>query len=274
LKLTEEGGWALELILKAPLPAGWVIHREDSNEILFDEARWLAEGQPERWVLSLDWDGDRALSAVEVGWAGANGRAWWPINVETAEVLPEPEQLRDLPLESLLRILTSSRPLKDILSGTKRGGKTAADGDGDEKGRRDDALSRVDSSGFLLQRVRRVSWALRGLGERLARAHPTKASLEWRLNGPVGARALVEAIRREAATEAERVFLISELALELRQLQPETAPGCLSVNESRRMIHDFVDDLIASIDLAGIADDPALQGYVESAWRDAGRKGA
>lgn len=272
LKLTEVGRWALEFVLKAPLPAGWLIYAEDGSEILFDEASWRAEGQPESCVVSLDWNDDRPLSAVEVGWTGAIGRAWWPVNVEGSEVLPPPAELRDLTLDTLLRILTSARPLKDILRDLRRAGRTSTDADNDDEDGRDDALRRVDTSGYLLQRVRRVSWALQGLSVRLARPHPTSASLEWRLNGPVGARALVEAIRREAATEAERAFLVSEVALELSLLQPQTAPGCVSVNETRRMIRNFVDDVMACVDLSGIDDDPALQRYVQAAWRDAGRK--
>jgi hypothetical protein len=60
-----------------------------------------------------------------------------------------------------------------------------------------DPHKRVVTSAFLLLRTRRISRALTGLRERLERPFPTTANLQWRLNGPVGVRAISEAVLKE-----------------------------------------------------------------------------
>ncbi|HKQ89129.1 MAG TPA: hypothetical protein VJZ77_00495, partial [Blastocatellia bacterium] len=120
-----------------------------------------------------------------------DGAAWWPVNALSAAALPPPAELKDLPLEALIEILTSARPLHQSLQRWLRRRQERKQG---ETVTALDPHKPVDTSGFLLQRTRRVSDALRALRERLERPVVSEQALTWRLRGPVGVAVLSQAI--------------------------------------------------------------------------------
>ena len=81
-----------------------------------------------------------------------------------------------------------------------------------------DPHAKLDTSTFLLRRMRRVAAALEGLRARLERPAHHLDALRWRLHGPVGP---VQLARRLAENEREKEgagFLIAEVALTVRRV--------------------------------------------------------
>lgn len=213
------------------LPSGWKIF--DEQELTqFTETEWCSADSPKSY--SLMWKG-RPSSGFWVTWETATGSAWWPINVASAADLPPPDELRDLPLDVLINILTSARPLHEAMRGYLRRKDRTRDNNSATSIDLD-PHKRVDTSGFLLQRTRRFSSALSGLRLRLERPVSSDECLQWRINGPIGIKAVAAALTREARSEDERAFLLAELALELTRVRPKNAPGALSAHIVRETL--------------------------------------
>lgn len=219
-----------------PPPPDWTVRTDENNEVFFSERKWQGLGSSS--TVRLPWDQARPPSGFWVSWQETVGRAWWPVNVASTAALPPPSELKDLPLEVLIDILTAARPLHIVI------------GPGPTRGERDESKSesvdphkQVDTTQFLLQRTRRISWALKALGERLERPVSTEQALDWRLRGPVGVMAVAEAVKREARSEEEQAFLISELALEMARVKPGSAPGCLPAKRVGEAIQSVVAEL-------------------------------
>ena len=246
-------------------PAGWSVQQEESTPPLYDEARWLADGIPAE--VRIPWPMDHAApSGFNVRWLEAAGPAWWPVNVEDARVLPPPDELRNLSLDDLVRILSSARPLHVLLRELSRSRQIARQPPGPEI----DPHRRVDTSGFLLQRTRRVSLALSRMRERLEQPVGTVESLAWRLHGPVGVKALANAILKEGVNHEEKSFLLTELALELSRVQPKSCAGCLPPARVREAIRQTIGELRADIQEAVQGAEANLGQYVEAAFEEAG----
>src|SRR5690606_25314209 len=115
-----------------------------------------------------------------------------------------------------------------------------------------DPHKKVDTTQFLLQRTRRVSWGLAALRQRLERPVTTEECLEWRLRGPVGVKAVAQAILGGAHSEEEEVFLISELALDLARVKPQSFPGCLPPERVREALDALIKELREGITLGSL----------------------
>ena len=254
----------VQFLFEGVPPAGWRVFKfEGSDEILLDETHWSDQGKPEKVILS--WDLEMAPSGFEVSWHGVSGRAWWPVNVDRAASLPPPKELKDLPLEVLVNILTSARPLYQVMKlwDRKKKGKDPDNLVPDPY----DPHKRVDTSGFLLQKTYRVASALSGLRSRLERPVASEDSLEWRLKGPVGVYAVANAITKEARSDDEQVFLVTELALEILRSQPRVAAGYLSAETVKKEIQKVALDLKKqAFDKLGGATGSMAE-YVESAFK-------
>lgn len=230
-------GW-LRFTFRSGLPAQWMLLAEDEQNHFVIEAEWTAAGSPAVW--NVAWKRDRPPSGFRISWQDSAGYAWWPVNVDSSAALPPPSELRDLPLEVLIEILTSAKPLHQVVAAWKK--REAA-----KKSRSTntdlDPHKRVDTSGFLLQRTRRVSAALNALRERLQRPVASEQVLKWRLRGPVGAHALADAINRAAKSPIERGFLLAELCLELRRVTPQEMPGSLPASTILAAIRELMNEL-------------------------------
>jgi hypothetical protein len=247
-------------------PPGWAVTTEDQDTI-YDERMWEAAGRPTEVVVT--WPNALPPAGFLVRWHDSPGAAWWPVNVASADALPPPEELKDLSLDALIAVLTSARPLHVTLREYLR--RKTSDGGTENKPRVNelDPHKRVDTSGFLLQRTRRVSWALSGLRARLERPVASQASLDWRLYGPVGVMALASAIEREAKSEAEKAFLLAELALELGRVRPQEARGCLPGKVVRESLLAMVATLRGKARACATAEVPNLDAYIKAAFRKA-----
>ena len=260
LSVGSGGKHQLTLRLEGKPPAGWLVFREDESDSLYSEAMWHSEDCPADIMLILDTR--MPPTGLEVGWDHSNNRAWWPVNVLDATVLPPAAELRELNLEALIHILTSSKSLKEAMRSWMRN-KQVAQQISQYDSAEIDPHKRVDTSRFLLQRTRRFSWALAGLRKRLERPVPTFHTLHWRLHGPVGVARIARALHTEKRSDAEYAFLLTELVLELSRVHPSTAKGCLCPNKVRQEINHVARDLIKTINDEKKGTTPATCAYID-----------
>ena len=236
--LIREGQPCLQLRFGDNLPNGWCLYFDDSESPLLDERSWVSEGRPA--CVEIPWNQTLPPAGLDVSWPSTVVPAWWPVNVRDGTALPPVEELRDLSLDVLIEILTSARPLHQVMRHILRRRAVIAENE-QNKDPALDPHQRVDTSAFILQRTRRVSWAMSGLCERLSRPVATENALDWRLRGPVGVDALTIALAREAIDANEKAFLLAELALELIRIEPRTATGSLPAKDVREQLHDYVE---------------------------------
>jgi hypothetical protein len=98
---------------------------------------------------------------------------------------------------------------------------------------------------------------------------PTETTLEWRLNGPVGVRAIATAILKEGKSEEEKVFLLAEFALELSRVKPTAASGCLPAVTVKAAIRKVIEEFKAEISGRAIDEIPSLKVYVQESFQEA-----
>lgn len=271
LRAGEPDGLTIELNFTAAPPRGWKVYPEDQTKPIYTEAQWQASSCPRQIALAW-WDTNRLPTGLEVSWSDAQARAWWPINILDANVLPPPENLRNLSLEALLHILTTARPLKEAMRSWLAKAHKRQQMEANGSGEVFDPHKRIDVSWFLIQRTRQVSWALNGLRDRLERPVPTRQALRWRLDGPVGVRQVANALEREHHSHEEYAFLLAELLMELARVQPNEAPGCLSAAEVRTELAGFIAEMSSKVE-AEAANAPAtLRDYISRVLEQVSRQ--
>jgi hypothetical protein len=277
----------LILSLGEGLPQRWSILSED-RRVLLDSEHWSGgAGEFRRqwpdsppFVLNVqqasgggepsggEWP-DSPPFVLNVQWQSqtdANSAAW-PVNVVAPAALPPPEKLRNLKLEDFIEILSSTRPLHEsVLRMLKRRSQQRKNGDVVL-----DPHKRVNTETFLLRRTHRFAVMLERLRERLERPVLSVEALEWRLNGPVGARTIADAIRRDAPHLDEACFFLAELALTLKRVRAsEAARGGLEEKTIRvhlrkciQQIEDMASALLSGDDSATRVRHPKVRATAE-----------
>lgn len=261
----EQGSSFVELTFPSRPPHGWKLVLEDKDEVFLNESTWQTKGSPNR--VQLPWRFERPPSAFRVAWRGTKSYVWWPVNARDAAVLPPPEELRALSLDDLIQILGSARPLHQVL---RRWLRRREAGKTDGHTTHLDPHRRVDTSAFLLQRTRRLSWALAALRERLSQPVPSREALDWRLRGPCAVMALVNAVLAEERPDPEKVFQLTEIAVELARVEPRHAPGCLPRPQVRAALRECIREIRQKVPRAELAELPQMKRYVKRAFREAG----
>jgi hypothetical protein len=258
--------YQLRLSFKGSSPAGsWQVSVD--RTVLTDNTSWIAHGSPE--TLECEADGRRPPpSVLHVQWqeGGEQRQADWPVNVESSVVLPVPEELKGLTLAALLGLLSSARPLSEALRHWLR--RQVNDDDDVDAAPPEiiDPHAKVDTSGFLMKRVQRACWAITHLAKRLAEPALTPGAMSWRLYGPAGAQAVVEAIRRQCDPDLpdEWAFLLRELLTELQGLIPAiTASGDVET-ESRAMLREFAAHVAVLLQEAESACSAPMRDYLRA----------
>jgi hypothetical protein len=190
------------------------------------------------------------------------------VNVGDLAILPPPSELRDLPSSVLLAVLASTRPIREAFEQALRRARPA----GKEVDVELDPLKRFDSSGFLLQRIRRAAGAFWGLEQRLGRPIPSIEALEWRLSGSIGPVTLAERLVDEARTNRQLIgetqFLLAELAMTVAnvpwtKLSQHVDKRKVRVRVERTIatLRDFSEQLRAEEQLP-----PSLEHYIDEAF--------
>jgi hypothetical protein len=258
-------GGELTLDVASGVPAGFRVESEPGRRLL-DEASWRRAHRPA--ALAVPWPGPRPPSAIYVRWPvpGRTATAVWPVNAADGSSLPPPDELRSLTLDELMEVLTSARPLHEALGLIMRRRSRLA-GQPQDGPARVNPHRKVDTSGFILQRMRRLGRALEGLRSRLEQPAHSVDALRWRLQGPVGPLALAE--RLAQAPDAESygaAFLIAEVARTVkREVRWTAAERALGAGPVRREVRATLDALRAQARACPAAG--ALSAYVREALR-------
>jgi hypothetical protein len=205
---------------------------------IYDEVAWL-KSKPQLTV--LHWKESDLPDYLLVEWESSNGKAYWPVIAASQDVLPAVDSLKGLPLDALLYILSSSQPLHRLVGAIERIKNKSKGGFNEESAL--DPHQLVDTTGFLLQRTRRVSYAMKALRNRLEKPVFTQESLVWRLHGPIGVKSLQEAIVNEAKSDEEKRFLLAELALELSRVHPQQTEISLKRETVKAAIKNVLDEM-------------------------------
>ena len=250
------------------IPKGFKIHnmvKEPASLIhyLFNEDQWNLSGK--KLKIRLEWTETKMPDFLLVSWDDSNGNAFWPVIVENQVTLPPVDCLRDLPLEALLQVLSSNQPLHRLLQKIERLKGKAVDGIEEIV----DPHKLVNTAGFLLQRTRRIGYGMRSLRERLEKPVFTKESLIWRLYGPIGVNALVEAIKKESRSDDEKQFLLAELALELSRVQPEVTDFSLKAKDVKFALKEVMEKLAINFSVNDNIEMNSIQFYSNKAFQKA-----
>lgn len=206
-------GEQLELEIGGNAPQTFEVQSKD-GKLLIDSASWNRDGK--QTVSFIPWGAKRPPSSLEVRWRNKNNEellAQWVVNISDMAALPAPDELGNLSLAELMEILTSARPLHEVVSRIlERREKAASDAHAVV-----DPHKKVDTSQYLLRRMRRVAQALEGMRERLQQPVGSIEALRWRLRGPIGPIALARRLAEEDQDGA--AFMIAEVAATLRQVE-------------------------------------------------------
>lgn len=262
--LYDAGGEAPRLILSLGegLPARWRIKVPDGEEVISSEAWRGGAGE-----FIVEW-GDKAVPFVlNVQWQGAGDEyaADWPVNVMELANLPPPEELRNLKLEELIEILSSTRPLHVAAAHVLRRRKRLSASDIQA-----DPHKRINTETFLLRRTKRVAVALERLRQRLERPVMNVEAFDWRLRGPVGPMAMAAAFRHEAHSGEESLFFLAELALALSRVSVQkAAQGGLSQRQLQERLRASVLEIEELTSPLFGSGDSAVARYVKEALRKA-----
>ncbi|MBK9681729.1 MAG: hypothetical protein IPO59_00005 [Betaproteobacteria bacterium] len=236
---------------------------------VFASDDWQSRGQPESVELTVKREGPPP-STLNVQWGDADHVADWPVNVISADALPAPTELQGLSLAALLDLLSSARPLHEALRAWLRRQPDDDDAEVEEAVELVDPHAKVDTSGFLVKRVQRACWALRQLRERLEQPVLSASAMAWRVNGPVGAKAVLNAIERQSDPDLpdEWAFLLCEMWGELSQVRLQGVGNHAVLPESLELMTDFVEDLRARLVQALPTCSVSMQSYVAEAGKE------
>ncbi len=248
--LDEKGG-RLELEIGGNAPPTFEVRSRDGN-ILIDATTWLRAAKRE--TVAIPWEAKRPPSSIEVRWRDEERgecTAPWVVNVADKSTLPPPDELGSLTLSELMEILTSARPMHEVVMRIleRREKKSAPVAEVEI-----DPHKKVDTSQFLLRRMRRVAQALEGMRERLRQPVGSTEALRWRLQGPIGPIALAKRLAEEDPDGA--AFMIAEVATTLRGVswQPVGSLGVsdikLDVDQTLRALHELATRAPAPTNLA------------------------
>jgi len=245
---------------------------DESGSLIFDKSHWCHIKEPEFY--RFPWAEKLLPSGFHVYLEDSLIPAYWPLNAEDGKVLPTPDELKNLKLSELIEILCSSKSL--IWTMRKILKEKSLKSESDEKDREYiDPHKRVNTSGYILQRTRRMSSALHALSERLSRPVYTKESLDWRLYGPVGVKALCNAMVKEVekthlekgVKKEELLFFLTELAIEIGNIDPTISDNSLTKKEINDELKRFLKDLYSTnISLINAKTNSPIRKYAQKAF--------
>lgn len=216
--------------------------------------------------LTFPLDGEPAPLKLLVTWSDRHGddqAADLVVNVGDRGALPPPPELGELTLEEMLDLLSAGSRFRPALQRVlrRRGGlSTAAPGPAEL-----DPHARVDTSGFVLQRMRRAGRALEGLRERLERPVAHRDAVQRRLRGhfsPLALREQLDAARDDGRLgRREHAFLVAEMILCLRMVAWRVVGDELDASWCRAQVEQLVGELGSGL----VVEDAAIADYLARA---------
>lgn len=247
-----------------PPNGAWHVGHEKKR--LMDDAEWKTLQNRPKVELRLPCDGPPP-SVLVVEWSDGTNVAEWPLNVATPDALPAPDELQGLSLAALLDLLSSARPLNEALRAWLRQQPNDDDTEVEQVIELVDPHAKVDTSGFLVKRVQRACWAMKELKSRLEQPVVSTSAMAWRINGPVGARAVLEAIRRQCDPNLpdEWAFLLCELSREMGAVSLKGISNQDVDSEVAQLLADFRTGLAGMLVEAQRGCSLSMQGYIATA---------
>jgi len=255
---------AIQLVLTLDDPTGdWVIRDSEDDEVVTSAAQWEKKGKP--GVFVIPWRRPVLPRLLKVDWD--ERFAFWPVNIADMSLLPPPEELRDLSLETLIEILTSQGSLREAMRRILKR-QQGSNGDGAALADVLDPHQRVQTSHHLIPRTRRISRVFAGLQNRLERPIVTLEALNQRLYGPVGVMAVVHALDKYAGSNDELAFLLSELMLVLKRVHYTEQEGVLSEKQFNAGMQQVLSELSERLAQVSAAASPMIGAYSNKVCRE------
>ena len=251
------------------LPSNWLLRR--GEEIWFEAED--SSTSSNRHELRRDLLDSPAPKSLTVEWDSEDGMERYTaelvVAVADAGSLPDPPEIQALTLEELLDLLAVGGRLYDLLR-RLAARRLEPSGPTVFVPPELDPHRRVDTSQFMLQRTRRVAYALEGLKRKLNDPISNADALERRLRGPFGATGLRDAANRAVAegsmSPRERAFLLAELALVVSRVDWKPVGGALSARRCRAAARSVLETLRPES-----SGDVTLDTYVAAAFTEASR---
>lgn len=268
LDASGESNYELTLNFLLPTPEGdWVIRLDQS--VVYSSTTWKEQLQPATIHLSLPRSG-LPPSVLSVEWANGVHTVDWQVNVSSADALPAPDELKGLSLAALLDLLSSARPLHEALRVWLRRQPDDDDSDADDAIELIDPHAKVDTSGFMVKRVQRACWAMHSLRARLEQPILSSSAMAWRIKGPVGAYAVLDAMQRQCDPNLpdEWAFLLCELWRELSAIKIQGGGGRQPEPESLQIMDSLVSDLRDRLTNVLSSCTAAMRTYVSDAMSE------
>ena len=185
----------------------------DAHDSQGSLVRFLGRGEAPPLELTVRWsdqnDDERSATMV--------------VSVAELDALPAPPELAGLDLDDILELLAAGSRYRAALRGLLA--ERAGNGRGGHSSDIElDPHAKVDTSAFVLQRMRRAGKALEVLRERLERPVSNRDAVNARITrARIGPRALVDtanaAVEAGTMTARERSFLLAELILTLHRVE-------------------------------------------------------
>lgn len=255
----------VSLEFKGNAPAGdWRVSHDE--HYLLDATRWASLQVTPRVEVRLPTEGPPP-SVLKVDWSDGQYTAEWPLNVMSPDTLPAPSELQGLSLAALLDLLSSARPLHDALRAWLRQQPNDDEADAEQLVELNDPHAKVDTSGFLVKRVQRACWAIRALRARLEQPVMSASAMAWRIHGPVGAYAVLDAMRRESNSELpdEWAFLLCELLREIVTVSLRGGGGKPVEPDIANLLDDFKAAVSSQLSEILTQCSPSMCAYVADA---------
>lgn len=264
----------LAIRLEGALPATWSLWIPGRDLAIFDSARDTLTVEDGLLVLALD-EGARVrrITYVTIRWTDARGaeqEARLPTLVDDEAELLEPEALRSLQSDDIVKCLLSG---KDPIEWAEN---DAGDDDeepapGPRKGKGDknhDLLKSLDTDTYVIYRTRRLGRAFAAISQRILGTLPTQTAMRHRLErDPVGPMMLARAISADAKDAGEvgraaTLFALAELTLALSYVAVRVDPkGKLGLRPIFDGVRHEIDELAKAFDDANSA---SLRRYVSA----------
>lgn len=260
--------YELTLTFVLPSPEGeWVIRLDQS--VILSSPSWRSQSHPTSIHLTLPRSGPPP-SVLTVEWSNGAHVVDWPVNVSTADALPAPDELKGLSLAALLDLLSSARPLHEALRTWLRRQPDDDDSNVELAIELIDPHAKVDTSGYMVKRVQRACWAIQALRGRLEQPVLSSSAMVWRIKGPVGACALLEAMQRQCDPKLpdEWAFLLCEFWREISTVQIKGGGGREPEPEALQMMEGLIDDLRERLMKALLQCTDAMRAYVVDAMSE------
>ena len=246
------------------MEGNWRVDMQGSRTIT-DRTVWEKAGRPSEMTFdlgALPWDHVLRVRSEE-------GAGWdWPTATDDATLLPPPAELNHMGLEDLMRFFANNLSMRSVIL-RLLARQQYMEESGTAIAPELDPHRRVDTTAFLLQRTRRISFAFDGLKVKLSRAFYTEQQLDWMLNGPLGPIAFATAIVLEHDQGDEQGFLLAELAFELSEVQIPLVESAIPATYVTAQIMDVIQRIHRLVPKRKQIKDDAMWDYIQRTFDEA-----